>query len=86
MTIIGHIKPFIFAQQLIVIDDNEIKEIISTSIKNLPENICELSHKYECNKIQIKGNKKYNQGLENKIRKCYIAKFNCNDNLEIEFI
>ena len=86
MTIVTHIRPFIFAQPIMVMDDNEeIKEVISSSLKNLPENICELSRKYNCTKVNIAGSKKYNKGLEEKIKKCYMAKFNCND-LEIELI
>lgn len=87
MTIVGTIKPFIFAQQLMVIDEEEgVKEVVSTSLKNLPENICELSRKYNCTKVKIAGSKKYNKGLEDKIKKCYIAKFNNSDDLEIELL
>lgn len=86
MTIIGNIKPFIFAQQLMVVDEEGVKEVVSTSLKNLPENICELSHKYNCTKVKIAGSKKYNKGLEDKIKKCYIAKFNNSDDLEIELL
>lgn len=86
MVIICSIKPFTFAQKIMVLNDSgNIETTITTSMKDLAENLCEVANKYQCEKIKMAGSKLYAKGLESKIKGCYLAKYSKND-LEIEYI
>ena len=76
MMIITNIRPFMFAQQILVFDENnKIIDTRETSIKDLPENLCALVKKYNCNIIKLAGAKKYSKGLETKINALFKAKY-----------
>jgi hypothetical protein len=86
MMILGSIKPFTFAQKILVLnDEGAIEATITTSMKDFAENLCEVANKYNCKNVKIAGYKTYAKGLENKIKDCYLAKYEKND-LEIEYI
>jgi len=86
MMIICSVRPFTLSQKIIAYDEaGVIQKTILTSMKDFPENLCEMANKYNCNKVQIAGSKLYAKGLENKVKECYLAKYNKND-LEIEYI
>ena len=86
MIILCSIKPFMYAQKIMVFNDNgDAYTTITTTVKDFAENLCELVEKYQCKKIKMAGNKMYIKGLENKVKECYLAKYK-KDDLEIEYI
>lgn len=86
MMILCSLKPFTFAQKIMVFDnEGNLETTVSASVKDLPETLCEIANKYQCNKIKMSGSKIYTKGFEEKIKGCYLAKYNKND-IEIEYI
>jgi len=87
MKILINIKPFIFAQTITVInDDNKVITEVNSSIKMLPENISELITRYNCDEIKIKGNKNFTQKTIKDIQTCYMTKYNKQLDIKIEQI
>lgn len=87
MKIIINIKPFLFAQSITVInDDNKIITEVNSSMKMLAENISELITRYNCNEIKIKGNKTFTQKTIQDIQTCYLTKYNKKLDIKIEQI
>lgn len=87
MVIICSLKPFTFAQKIMVLnDEGNIENTVSVSVKNLPEVLCEIANKYQCSKIKMAGSNLYAKGFENKIKECYSTKFSKDIKLEIEYI
>ena len=85
MTIIADLKGFTLAHKIFVLDENNVKNISQSSIKNMPEVICELARQYNCNKVVLSGSKKYTTDLDTKIKNTFVAKYNCECPLEIEY-
>jgi septation ring formation regulator EzrA len=87
MKIIINIKPFLFAQSITVVnDDNKIITEVNSSMKMLAENISELITRYNCNEIKIKGNKTFTQKTIKDIQTCYLTKYNKKLDIKIEQI
>lgn len=84
MVIIADIKNFTFAHKIFVLDGNDIKGTFQTSIKDMPELICELVHKYDCQNIKLSGPIKIGEKISEKIKNTYYAKFASEHNLNIE--
>lgn len=85
MTIVADLKGFTLAHKVFVMDNDVLKEATQASMRNMPELICELSQKYNCNKVILSGSHKYNKEINDKIKKLYTAKYNLECPLEIEY-
>lgn len=76
MIVLAIIKPFIFAQKVMIVEDNGVcHETRLTTIKDLPENICALANMYNCKDVKIQGSKKYAQKIADKTNALFNAKF-----------
>lgn len=76
MVVMAVIKPFIFTQKVMIIEDNGVcHDVRFTTMKDLPENICALANMYNCKYIGIKGSKKYAQKIAERTNALFNAKF-----------
>lgn len=76
MTIITNIKSFVFNQSILVIDNEEIIYSTKATIKELPNVICSLANKYNCENVKITGaSKKYMEEIKNKTNVLFNNKF-----------
>lgn len=85
MIIIADIRTFALGHRIMLVDNNEIKFSTKASLKTLPEVICELAQKNNCNNIKLLGNAKFCEGISNNIKNTFTGKFSCKCPLNIEY-
>ena len=86
MVIIANLRNFTFAHNLLVLDDDD--KVVANrqcAMGMVAENIIELCHEYECNKIKLWGNNKFLDRIEHDLKAMGMAKYNLNLDIEIIF-
>lgn len=83
--IVSAIQPFVMTQEIIVYENGNKIDIISTTIENFSETILNAVNKYNITQLEFLGPKKYAQGLGNKIKEAEMLKYNTNK-IEIKYL
>ena len=77
---------FTLSQDIIVFNaNNEIITRTKATMKNLPEIITQLAETHQEYDVKLLGNKKFNANMVDKIKLCYIAKYN-RDRLNVQIV
>ena len=83
-TVIANLKNFTFSHDILVInEEGEIVTKISSSMKDLAENVVEKCSAYNATKVKLLGNKKYATKLEQDIKQLGLTKYKLNFDIEI---
>ena len=84
MKILVDLKGFTLSHPIYVIDDDNIKKMVKSSMRYLPEVICELAKEYEPSKVTLSGSAKYIEGIKEDIENTFVAKYSCKCPFEID--
>lgn len=83
--IISALQPFAMTQEIIVYENGNKIDVISTTIENFSETILNTTNKYNITQLEFLGPVKYAQGIGKKIKEAEILKYNVNK-LEIKYL
>jgi len=76
MIIIADLKNFTLSHKVYLVENDSIVNVLQTSVKDMPELLCELAHKNNPTKIILSGSLKYNANIKHKMENLFKAKFN----------
>lgn len=81
--IVSIIRPFDMNQTLMVYEDGNKLDVVSSTLENLNSTILGLTEKYEVYNLNLIGPKKFLEGIGNKIKEEFSLKYS-NKELNIE--
>lgn len=79
------LRPFTMAQNIFVYEDGNKIEVTTSTLDKINDALVELVQKHSINEIELVGSKMYAKGIQNKIEKAELTKYNTN-NISIKII
>lgn len=70
------LQPFTMQQTLIVYENGNKLDVITTSIKDFPETVYKTSLTYNCSELEFMGTTKFAKGIGKQIEELGISKYN----------
>lgn len=72
------VKPFTFTQTVLVVEDNEVVDTKTVPMNTFEESVLAIANELEINELNLVGVKVYTRGIQKKIEKAELKKYNEN--------
>ena len=72
------VKPFTFTQTVLVVEDNEVIDTKTVPMNTFEESVLAIANELEINELNLVGVKVYTRGIQKKIEKAELKKYNEN--------
>lgn len=72
------VKPFTFTQTVLVVEDNEVVDTKTVPMNTFEESVLAIANELEINELNLAGVKVYTRGIQKKIEKAELKKYNEN--------
>lgn len=73
------LRPFTMAQNIFVYEDGNKIEVATSTLGEINDNLVELAYKHNVTEIELVGSKIYAKGIQKKIEKVELTKYNTNN-------